>query len=160
MRIVDVSAFYTPLGGGVRSYVDRKLAAAAALDHEVIVLAPGKHDAVIRRGAGAVLETLASPPFPAPAISARSSLSLFRQREDPAPRAGSLASRFRRGLVAMEQRVDGGALGRRGAARAGHARRSAVRLCLSLVRTGREHRDDRSRVRLLLAAPPPAGRGL
>ncbi len=64
MRIVDVSAFYTPLGGGVRSYVDRKLAAAAALDHEVIVLAPGKHDAVIRRGAGAVLETLASPPFP------------------------------------------------------------------------------------------------
>jgi alpha-1,6-mannosyltransferase len=28
MRIVDVCAFYTPEGGGVRTYVERKLAAA------------------------------------------------------------------------------------------------------------------------------------
>lgn len=61
MRIVDVSAFYSPQGGGVRAYVDRKLAAAAALGHEIIVIAPGKTDAVIRRGPGAILETLASP---------------------------------------------------------------------------------------------------
>jgi alpha-1,6-mannosyltransferase len=64
MRIVDVSAFYAPKGGGVRAYVDRKLAAAAALGHEIIVLAPGKTDAVVPRGPGAILETLASPPFP------------------------------------------------------------------------------------------------
>ncbi|WP_137862104.1 MULTISPECIES: glycosyltransferase [unclassified Sphingomonas] len=64
MRIVDVSAFYAPRGGGVRAYVDRKLAAAAGLGHEIIVLVPGKTDAVIRRGPGAVLETVASPPFP------------------------------------------------------------------------------------------------
>ena len=64
MRIVDVSAFYAPRGGGVRAYVDRKLAAAAALGHEIIVLAPGKTDAVVQRGPGAILETLASPPFP------------------------------------------------------------------------------------------------
>lgn len=61
MRVVDVSAFYAPQGGGVRAYVDRKLAVAAALGHEIIVLAPGKVNAVVRRGPGAVLETLASP---------------------------------------------------------------------------------------------------
>jgi len=64
MRIVDVSAFYAPRGGGVRAYVDRKLAAAAALGHEIIVLAPGKTDTIVQRGRGAVLETLASPSFP------------------------------------------------------------------------------------------------
>jgi hypothetical protein len=31
MKLVDVSAFYAPKGGGVRTYVDRKLKAGAAL---------------------------------------------------------------------------------------------------------------------------------
>ena len=34
MRIVDVCAFYTPAGGGVRTYVDAKLRAAARFGHE------------------------------------------------------------------------------------------------------------------------------
>jgi len=42
MRIVDVCAFYTPAGGGVRTYVERKLKAAPAAGHEMIILAPGR----------------------------------------------------------------------------------------------------------------------
>lgn len=41
MRILDVCAFYSPHGGGVRTYMHRKLAAAVAAGHEMIVLAPG-----------------------------------------------------------------------------------------------------------------------
>jgi alpha-1,6-mannosyltransferase len=50
MRIVDVSAFYTPCGGGVRTYVEAKLRAAPRLGHEMIVIAPGEDHQVIRRG--------------------------------------------------------------------------------------------------------------
>lgn len=64
MRIVDVCAFYTPAGGGVRTYVDRKLAAAHAAGHELIVLAPGRENRVERRGPDARVEWLASPRFP------------------------------------------------------------------------------------------------
>lgn len=40
MRLVDVCAFYSPMGGGVKTYVDRKLRAAEAAGVEMIVLAP------------------------------------------------------------------------------------------------------------------------
>jgi alpha-1,6-mannosyltransferase len=64
MRIVDVCAFYSPFGGGVRTYVDAKLRAAARFGHELIVIAPGEHDAVRRIGPGAVIATVASPTLP------------------------------------------------------------------------------------------------
>jgi alpha-1,6-mannosyltransferase len=64
VRIVDVCAFYTPEGGGVRTYVERKLAAAPAAGHELIVLAPGREDMVEERRPGARIEWLASPRFP------------------------------------------------------------------------------------------------
>lgn len=64
MRIADVCAFYTPAGGGVRTYVDAKLRAAARWGHEMIVFAPGEHHEVIKRGPGAVLVTLPSPRLP------------------------------------------------------------------------------------------------
>jgi alpha-1,6-mannosyltransferase len=64
MRIVDVSAFYAPSGGGVRTYVDAKLKAAARFGHEVIVIAPGKEYATVHRGPGAVLVTIPSPKLP------------------------------------------------------------------------------------------------
>ena len=64
MRIVDVCAFYTPHGGGVKTYVERKLKAGPAAGQEIIVLAPGATDSVISRGPGATLMTLASPTFP------------------------------------------------------------------------------------------------
>jgi alpha-1,6-mannosyltransferase len=64
MRIVDVCAFYTPCGGGVRTYVDAKLRTAARFGHEIIVVAPGERHETIRRGPGAFLVTIPSPILP------------------------------------------------------------------------------------------------
>ena len=64
MRVVDVCAFYTPSGGGVRTYIEAKLRVAARLGHEVIVVAPGAEHQVIRRGPGALLVTIPSPRLP------------------------------------------------------------------------------------------------
>ena len=64
MRIADVCAFYTPAGGGVRTYVEAKLRAAARFGHEMIVIAPGERHEIIRRGPGAVLVTIPSPLLP------------------------------------------------------------------------------------------------
>jgi alpha-1,6-mannosyltransferase len=64
MKIVDVCAFYAPRGGGVRTYIDQKLAAGPALGHEIVVVAPGKADASELRGDGARIEWVASPRLP------------------------------------------------------------------------------------------------
>jgi alpha-1,6-mannosyltransferase len=64
MRIVDVCAFYTPFGGGVRTYAEAKLRAAARLGHEMIVIAPGERHEVVKRGPGAFLVTIPSPKLP------------------------------------------------------------------------------------------------
>ena len=64
MRIVDVCAFYSPRGGGVRTYVEQKLAIGPALGHDITILAPGDRDEVIERGPGARIMTLRSPRFP------------------------------------------------------------------------------------------------
>ena len=64
MRIVDVCAFYTPTGGGVRTYIDRKLAAGPALGHDVTIVAPGAATKVEPRGPGARIVWLESPLFP------------------------------------------------------------------------------------------------
>jgi alpha-1,6-mannosyltransferase len=64
MRIADVCAFYTPTGGGVRTYVEAKLKAAARFGHEMIVIAPGERHEVIKRGPGALLVTIPSPRLP------------------------------------------------------------------------------------------------
>ena len=64
MRIVDVCAFYTPAGGGVRTYVEAKLRAASRLGHELIVLAPGARDEIVQRSPGTFLATLPAPFLP------------------------------------------------------------------------------------------------
>ena len=64
MRIADVCAFYTPAGGGVRTYVEAKLKAAPRFGHEMIVIAPGERHQVIKHGPGAVLVTIPSPRLP------------------------------------------------------------------------------------------------
>ncbi len=64
MRIVDVSAFYSPHGGGVRTYVEAKFKAAPKFGHEIIVVAPGERAETIERGPGAVLVTVPSPRLP------------------------------------------------------------------------------------------------
>lgn len=63
MKIVDVCAFYAPKGGGVRTYVDQKLLAAAAMGHDCVVIAPGREDRDERR-AGGRIRWLRSPGFP------------------------------------------------------------------------------------------------
>ncbi|THD37777.1 MAG: glycosyltransferase [Sphingomonas sp.] len=64
MRILDVCAFYTPAGGGVRTYVERKLKAGPVAGHEIVILAPGAEDAVTEVAPGAILATIAAPEFP------------------------------------------------------------------------------------------------
>jgi len=59
-----VCAFYTPAGGGVRTYVEAKLKAAARFGHEVIVIAPGERHEVVKYGPGATLVTIPSPKLP------------------------------------------------------------------------------------------------
>ncbi|MGF1508185.1 MAG: glycosyltransferase [Myxococcota bacterium] len=63
MRIVDVAEFYADRGGGVKTYVDHKLKAAAESGHEAIVLAPGPVDGEEARHGGRVV-WLRSPPVP------------------------------------------------------------------------------------------------
>jgi alpha-1,6-mannosyltransferase len=64
MRIVDVCAFYTPAGGGVRTYVERKLRAAPAAGHEMVILAPGNENRIEEVAPGAIIATIAAAPFP------------------------------------------------------------------------------------------------
>jgi alpha-1,6-mannosyltransferase len=61
LRIVDVCAFYSPQGGGVRTYIDQKLRIGPELGHEIVVLAPGDEHAVIERGPGARIVTIPGP---------------------------------------------------------------------------------------------------
>jgi alpha-1,6-mannosyltransferase len=64
MKIVDVCAFYAPAGGGVRTYVERKLASAPALGHELVVIVPGSERSEVRRSATTRMVTLPAPHFP------------------------------------------------------------------------------------------------
>lgn len=63
MKVLDVNEFYAERGGGVRTYVHRKLAAAASLGVEVVVVAPGVRDAEERREGGKIV-WLRSPKLP------------------------------------------------------------------------------------------------
>ena len=64
MRIVDVNELYSPSGGGVRTYIDRKIGIMADLGHELIVLAPGKETWVEERPGGGSVHYVAAPRLP------------------------------------------------------------------------------------------------
>lgn len=64
MKIVDVAEFYSEQGGGVRTYVNQKLAAAEGSGHEVVVIAPGPADRDEVRGGGRI-RWVKGPPLPA-----------------------------------------------------------------------------------------------
>ncbi|MDE8650895.1 glycosyltransferase [Novosphingobium album (ex Liu et al. 2023)] len=64
MKIVDVCALYSPQGGGIRTYVEQKLAIGPRLGHEIVIIAPGDRDEVIEHGPGARIVTLRAPHFP------------------------------------------------------------------------------------------------
>lgn len=55
MHIVDVAEFYAPLGGGVKTYIDAKLAFAHEVGARVTVVAPGPEDRVEPRQGGQVI---------------------------------------------------------------------------------------------------------
>ncbi len=55
MKIVDVAESYSEHGGGVRTYIHHKLAAAAAHGHEVVVVAPGHEDGEQRVAGGKIV---------------------------------------------------------------------------------------------------------
>jgi len=63
MRIVDVNEYYSPTGGGVRTYLDNKMSIMAELGHELIVIAPGPRDAVEERPGGGRIHWVKSPPL-------------------------------------------------------------------------------------------------
>lgn len=54
MKIVDIAEFYSPHGGGVRTYIDQKLAAAAARGIDMTIIAPGPEDRVEPRESGKI----------------------------------------------------------------------------------------------------------
>ena len=64
MRIVDVNEFYSPTGGGVRTYVDRKMTILAGMGHELVVIAPGREDRVEERPGGGRIVYVKSPGMP------------------------------------------------------------------------------------------------
>lgn len=63
MRIVDVCAFYSPQGGGVRTYVEAKLETGPAHGHEIIILAPGPETRTEWHGPKARIEFVRAEPL-------------------------------------------------------------------------------------------------
>ena len=55
MKIVDISEFYSPTGGGVRNYVDHKFKAAARHGHVLSVIAPGTETRIEEREGGKLI---------------------------------------------------------------------------------------------------------
>jgi alpha-1,6-mannosyltransferase len=64
MRIVDICAFYAPQGGGVKTYVERKLHAAKAGEQEIIIVAPGDRDETITEAPAGRIISVRAPRFP------------------------------------------------------------------------------------------------
>jgi len=64
MRIVDVCAFYSPLGGGVKTYIRHKLLAGPRLGHEIVILVPSTRPGVEVIGPRARIEYVAGKRFP------------------------------------------------------------------------------------------------
>jgi len=64
MRVVDVNEFYSPTGGGVRTYLDRKMGMMADLGHELIVIACARENRIEDRIGGGRIYWVKSPPLP------------------------------------------------------------------------------------------------
>jgi alpha-1,6-mannosyltransferase len=64
MHIVDISALYSPTGGGIRTYTRRKLQTAQRFGHNLTVVAPGNDSADVMVARGGRLLTIKSPHFP------------------------------------------------------------------------------------------------
>jgi alpha-1,6-mannosyltransferase len=96
MKIVDVCAFYSPQGGGVKTYIDRKLIAGPAAGHEIVVIAPGSENRIEARGPNARIIFLEQPTFP-----------LDRKYHYFRDEVALHATRHYRSVVAVAQRAAG-----------------------------------------------------
>ena len=63
MKIVDVCEFYSPTGGGVRRYINQKLALADRFGHELTVIAPGAETRT-EKAHGGTIAWIKSPHLP------------------------------------------------------------------------------------------------
>lgn len=63
MKILELAEFYSEQGGGVRTYIADKLAAARAEGHELTIVAPGREDRTETRNGGKLI-WVKSPPIP------------------------------------------------------------------------------------------------
>jgi alpha-1,6-mannosyltransferase len=63
VKLADVAEFYAELGGGVRTYIDQKLRAAAEAGHQALVVAPGPEDREQQRAGGRII-WIRSRPLP------------------------------------------------------------------------------------------------
>jgi alpha-1,6-mannosyltransferase len=61
LKIIDVCAFFTPHGGGVKTYIERKLEIGASLGQEIIIIAPSDDDRVELRPNGSRIIHVTSP---------------------------------------------------------------------------------------------------
>jgi alpha-1,6-mannosyltransferase len=61
LKIIDVCAFFTPHGGGVKTYIERKLEIGASLGQEIIIIAPSDDDRVELRPNGGRIMHVTSP---------------------------------------------------------------------------------------------------
>lgn len=61
MHLVDVCAFYTPHGGGVKTYVEQKLRLGPELGATITILAPGDDHEVVEFGPRARIVKIPSP---------------------------------------------------------------------------------------------------
>lgn len=64
MRVVDVNEFYSPTGGGVRTYIDRKIGIMSDLGHELVVIAPGTEERIEEHPGGGLIHYVRSPRLP------------------------------------------------------------------------------------------------
>lgn len=64
MRIVDVCGFYTPFGGGIRTYIDQKLQMAERFGQDITILAPDAEYNIREISPSARIVGLPSPRFP------------------------------------------------------------------------------------------------
>ncbi len=61
MKIVDVCAFYTPHGGGVKTYIERKLKIGAAMGQDIVIIAPSAENRIEHLPDGGSIIHIASP---------------------------------------------------------------------------------------------------
>ena len=64
MKIADVCAFYTPQGGGVKTYIRQKLEAGPKLGHEIVIIVPGMRHTREEFGPRARIVTIPGRRFP------------------------------------------------------------------------------------------------